>query len=247
MSFKFKLFFIPLLVISFFVLSLSVVESDTDFTTSAELSLYPSEGTVEQGDDFTLDILVDTKGQEVLLVRAVLKFNPELVQLETVVENEGLFCDWPSAEQMIDNESGLVMITGFCQSGGEEELYATTGDADILTRLTFDTIQSGELLMEWEYSGIDEPMKSVIISDGSPPQNILEFDEGELTYTYTIDPKEEVKMPETNISPFDNLSSTFVLGGSIFMLALFANFLLDPKRRYFSKSRTVVVYDDGEK
>ena len=247
MSFKFKFFSISLTLLFtlFFLLTSKSVLSDTDFTLDAELSLFPSTGTIDQGDDFVVDVLIDTKGEEVVLVRAVLWFDSELVQLNNVVENEDLFCDWPVGEQLLDNETGLVMVTGFCQSGGEDDLYATVGEPDVFARFEFTAVEAGELTMEWQYSGFDEPMESVIISDGSPPQNILLLEGDDLTYTYTIEPPPE-KMPETNISALENISSTFWLGGSIFALAFLTNILLDPKRRYFGKSRTIVVYDDKE-
>jgi hypothetical protein len=222
----------------FFALSTTLVVGS-----NSELTLFPGQGSVEQGNDFTVDVLIDTKGSEVLLVRAVLNFDPELVRLDEVEINETLFCDWPTGEQLVDNDDGIFMATGFCQSGGENELYSTVGEPDVFARLKFATLQAGSLVLEWEFSGIDEPMTSVVISDGSPPQNILDFEN--ITYNYTI--TEPVKMPETSIPALENISSTFLLGGSVFVLAFLANVLLDPKRRYFKKSRTIVVYDDGEK
>lgn len=247
MSSKFKFLLIAIaLYLVLFLFTSNFVFSDTDFTVDADLSLFPSSGTIDQGDDFVVDALVDTKGQDVLLVRAVLFFDPELVQLNNVVENEDLFCDWPVGEQLLDNDTGVVMVTGFCQSGGDYDLYSTIGEPDVFARFEFSTIAAGELTMQWQYSGFDEPMESVIISDGSPPQNILLLEGDDLTYTYTIEAPPE-KMPETNISALENISSTFWLGGSIFALAFLTNILLDPKRRYFGKSRTIVVYDDDKK
>lgn len=254
MSFKFKSCLITLLSLVLFVPSTTTLFSDTDFTTDGELTLYPAEGSIEQGEELIIDVLVDTKGQEVVLVRAVVSFNPEIVQLDSILKNEDLFCDWPSGEQLLDNDEGIVMVTGFCQSGGNDPLYATFGEADVFARFRFSTLQAGELRMDWEYSGFDEPMKSVIMADGSPPQNILVFDEDSLTHRYTVTPQpEEIveqprpEMPDTNIPVFENISSTFVLGSCVFVLAFLTNILLDPKRRYFRKSRTIVVYDDEEK
>ena len=251
MSSKFKLYFTILFSWVLFFFSSTIILGDTDFTTNAELTLYPTQGSIEQGEDLIIDVLVDTKGQEVVLVRAVVSFDPEIVRLETVLKNEDLFCDWPSGEQFLDNNEGIVMVTGFCQSGTEDPLYVTIGEPDVFARFTFSTLQAGDLRMDWEYSGFDEPMKSVIMADGSPPQNILVFDDDSLTYRYTVTPKPEdpppPQMPDTNIPIFENLSSTAVLGGSVFVLAFIVNILLDPKRRYFRKSRTIVVYDDEEK
>lgn len=212
-----------------------------------ELSLYPNSGTIEQGKDFTIDVLIDTKGQDVTLVRAVLEFDPELVQVTSAQRNEDIFCDWPSNEQLVDNDNGIVMATGFCQSGADG-LYATAGEADIFVRINFTTVNVGELKLDWKYSGRDEPMNSVIIKDGSPPQNVLNFAPASADYTIEPERQEPVtKTPETGLHIFENISSTFLWGGGIFLLAFLTNILLDPKRRYFSKSRTIVVYDDEKK
>ncbi len=243
MSLKYKFLAISLLLISFVSFNAKDI-----FATNAELKIYPESGSAQKGDEFSLDVLVDTKGQEVVLVRAALKFDSNLVEVTEVEKSEVLFCDWPADEQLIDNSEGIVVVTGFCQSGTEEDLYSTVGDADVFARLTFNTLNQGQLNLQWEYSGADQPNKSVIMSDGSPPQNIL-VDPNSTTDNniYTIEGPEEPKMPDTNISALGNISSTFLLGGSIFMLAFVANILLDPKRRYFRKSRTIVVYDDEEK
>lgn len=241
MRLKYKYFAIFLLPLVFLFFTSKDISAG-----NAELKIHPESGTAEKGDSFSLDVLVDTKGQEVVLVRAALRFDPSLVEVTNVEKSEPLFCDWPSNEQLIDNNEGIVVVTGFCQSGTQEELYVTTGDPDVFARITFKALNQGQLDLGWEYSGVDLPNNSVIMSDGSPPQNIL-TDPTATTYIYTVEGPVEPKMPDTNISALENISSTFLLGGSIFVLAFVANILLDPKRRYFRKSRTIVVYDDEEK
>ena len=241
MNLKYRWFsFLMLLLLLIFARSDGVMAASPEFT------LYPDSGWIEYGEDFALDVLLDTKGEEVVLVRAVLTFDPDLVQIKSAVRNEEIFCDWPEGEQLIDNEEGMVMATGFCQSG-EDDLYATAGEPDVFVRITFETIAEGTLAINWEYTGRDEPMKTVIISDGSPPQNILTTNPASRDNTYTISPREEPRTPDAGLPIFENISSTFVLGGGVFVLAFVANILLDPKRRYFSKARTVVIYSDEKK
>lgn len=241
MVLKYKLYVFLAVFVSIFAFA-----TKTAFASEPELTLYPASGWIEYGKDFVLDVLVDTKGQEVILVRAVLTFDPELVQIKSAERNEDSFCNWPEGEQLIDNEQGMIMATGFCQSG-VDELYATVGDPGVFIRLTFETIAEGILTINWEYSGIDEPLNSVIIADGSPPQNILNVDPGSRDYIYTISTPDQPRTPETGILIFENLPLTFVVGGSVFFLAVVANILLNPDKRYFSKSRTIVVYDDKKK
>jgi hypothetical protein len=241
MNLKHKLY--PFLIA---FLLIFLVQGNRVVASTPELTLYPESGWIEYGEDFVLDVLVDTKEQEVVLVRAVLTFDTKLVKVKSAVRNEEIFCDWPEAEQLIDNDEGIVMATGFCQSG-VDDLYATSGEPDTFVRITFETIAEGTLAIDWEYSGRDEPMKTVIMNDGSPPQNLLTTNPASRDNTYTISPREEPRTPDAGLPIFENISSTFLFGGSVFVLAFVANVLLDPKRRYFNKSRTVVIYNDDKK
>ncbi len=236
---KYRFFLIIVCLLAFFGLGNSAV-----FANVPEFRFYPEGGTIEYGADFTVDVLIDTKGLDVTLARAAVKFDPELVQVKNAQRNDEIFCDWPSNEQVVDNTGGLVVATGFCQSGAGD-LYSTTGDAEVFVRLTFTAVKAGPLILEWDYSGRDEPRKTVIMQDGSPPQNILTVEP--TIRTFTINPQVVTKTPETGLYIFDNITTMLVVTGVVFAVALLANIILDPKKRYFNKSRTVVVCDDGEK
>ena len=65
------------------------------------------------------------------------------------------------------------MLTGFTQSGSSE-LYNSNGDADVMARLEFEVnLKVKEVLLSFEYSGEDELFSTVLVKDGSPPQNVL--------------------------------------------------------------------------
>ncbi len=235
MKSKYKFFTFWALFVSVFFLTFS-----KSYASEIEFSLYPNSGQIEYGRNFTVDVLIDTKGEDVVLARAVLKFDPNIVQLESAQRNEEIFCDWPTSEQLLDNDTGMVIATGFCQSG-VDELYATTGEPEIFVRLTFKTLRDGPVELSWEYTGLDQPGNSVIIKDGSPPQNFLNSEPASGSYNIFLP-----KTPETGLSIFEDIPSTILFGGGIFFLAFAVNILLDPRRKYFSKSRTIVVYDDKE-
>jgi hypothetical protein len=236
---KYRIFLILACILAFLGLSNRAV-----FANVPEFRFYPEEGTIEYGADFTVDVLIDTKGLDVTLARAAVRFDPELAQVKNAQRNDEIFCDWPSNEQVVDNASGLVVATGFCQSGAGD-LYSTIEEADVFVRLTFTAVKAGPLILEWDYTGRDEPRKTVIMQDGSPPQNILTVEP--TIRTYTINPQVVTKTPETGLNIFDNMTTMLVVTGAIFAIALLANIVLDPKKRYFNKSRTVVVCDDGDK
>ncbi len=118
-----------------------------------------------------MDILIDSGGEELVEARAVITFDPSMLKVTEAKRNNSLFLTWPSDESTIDNENGVVMLTGFTQSG-EGTLYSTDGDPDVFARLTFEILEEGETSLEWEYSGENESFKSVLMKDGSPPQNV---------------------------------------------------------------------------
>ncbi len=224
------------LVAGFFVVSSSFVFSQN---VDAEFRLEPGSGWIKHGEEFVIDVLIDTKEQEVTLARAALSFDASLIQIVEAQRNEEIFCEWPAGEQFIDNEEGFVVATGFC----DRPPYATSeGEEDVFVRLTLETLKEDSLEIEWEYSGRDEPEKSVIMADGSPPQNLLfasSVDARPASGNYTIslvDPS----MPDTNIADF---GLYLVLGVGIVLMSIGVYIFLDPKRKNFNKSTTVVVYE----
>jgi hypothetical protein len=225
------------LIVTFFLVSSSFVSSQN---VDAEFRLKPGSGWIKHGEDFVIDVLIDTKGQDVTLARTALSFDPSLIQIVAAERNEGIFCEWPAQEQIIDNEEGLVVATGFCN----RPPYATKeGQEDVFVRLTLETIREDNLEIIWEYSGRDEPEKSVIMKDGSPPQNLLFASSAEaepISGNYTIsllDPN----IPDTNITTFKGY---LILGVGIILASIGLYIFFDPQRKNFNKSRTVVVYEN---
>lgn len=148
-----------------------IFPSKSEAATST-FSIRPSSGNVINGKNFTIDILINTNGEPSSLARAVLKFDPELVSVTRAERNSSLYCLYPEEEQSIDNQGGLLMITGFCQSGVGFP-YKTTGSPDVFARVTFKTLKTGTATLSWEYTGEDIPFNSIIVKDGSPPSILL--------------------------------------------------------------------------
>ena len=61
-------------------------------TTNSMLSLSPASGFTGVGDEFFLDIMLNTKGNNSISTRAVLLFDPAYIEL-TKVEYTDLYCD----------------------------------------------------------------------------------------------------------------------------------------------------------
>jgi hypothetical protein len=245
MKFKCKVFVVLVVLLTLLLPSMKVfaIEGQPEFR------LYPASGWIKHNEEFTLDVLVDTKGEEVVLARAAITFDPTLIQVQAAERNDDIFCDWPEDEQLIDNTKGLVVATGFCQSGNDD-LYATVGGGDIFVRITFLSLQESPLTIDWDYTGRDEPMKTALLTDGSPPQNILGVKPaaGEYVISLTEPTGQDAIVgpttPDTGV--FDDARATVLIVSGMFLLAFGANLLFDPKRRYFNRSRTVVVYENKD-
>lgn len=215
------------------------------FAASPSFSIRPGSGKVILNKNFTLDLLIDSEGKNVSLARAVIKYNPTYVTIQKADRNSSLFCTYPEDEQSIDNENGLLMVTGFCQSGVGAP-YKTVGDADVFARVTFRAQKVGDTTISWEYTGEDVPFNSVIMKDGSPPSNLLASKPSSALFNVvrgvssTPTPQPETpNTPNTGIT----LSIGLVVSGTLLLFMGYAySKLVDNRQK--GKLRTVVKYDN---
>jgi hypothetical protein len=185
-------------------------------------------------EGFVVDILIDTAGEEILSAKFTVLFDPEVLQLKKAERNNSLFLLFPQDESTIDNTNGVVLLTGFTQSG-TGALYASGDKPDVLARLTFDVLQEGETVLDWEYDGESAIFETGMYKDGSPPQNILvtkpnpaTFEIGDVIY----------EPPVTGLS----LNRYVLVTGVV--LVLFGAFMVFTRPGGFKKSGTVVMYDE---
>ena len=144
----------------------------TTTSTNSMLSFSPSSGFTGVGDEFFLDINLNTKGNTSLSTRAVVLFEPEYVELIRV-EYTNLYCNYTKEtggqEFGTSNNTGYVVVTGICNnkpvSNNTPETFAT---------LHFKAKKIGDINIEFRYSGQDQPGYTVVYGNGSPPPNILQ-------------------------------------------------------------------------
>jgi hypothetical protein len=196
-------------------------------------SIYPAGGIVTNKDKgFTVDVMIDSAGEELTSARFVITFDPEYLKLTKTERNNALFAQWPEDEATIDNTNGVVMLTGFSQSGADE-LYITQSEPDIMARLSFDVIKVGETSLDWEFTGSDDTFSSVMLVDGSPPQNVLKTKPAAVTFTI----QREI------VSTAIEWNKYVLVGGLI--LILFGGLIMFSRPKGFSKKDgTVVVYEE---
>ncbi|WKZ30980.1 MAG: hypothetical protein QY318_03995 [Candidatus Dojkabacteria bacterium] len=242
-----KTFRIDSLILILFASAVNLLAfpAPTQASGSATFSITPSNGYVVEGQQFSIDVLIDTAGTEVVQARAVITFDPTRVRLTNAGRNNSLFAQYPTDGQTTDNTNGVVMVTGFSQAG-VDDLYATDGAPDVFVRLTFEALREGSVTFDWEYNGSDQPFKSVIMSHGSPPQNILNSKPAAVTFTIQdsgVVP-EEPEVPDTAVRDYLPL----YIGGLTLvgaMLIFFGGSMVVKASENVSstKKRTVVDYD----
>ncbi|MCA9375311.1 hypothetical protein KC622_03200 [Candidatus Dojkabacteria bacterium] len=240
----------------FFLLGTACVNA----VSAAEFTFNPDGGYVLEGDQFILDILIDTGGLKVTKARAVVTFDPTLVEIVKAERQNTLFSQYPDDEQSTDNTNGVLMLSGFTQSG-TDSLYSTSGNPDVFARVTFKAIRDGAVSFNWEYTGSDAPFKTVIMADGSPPQNVLDSkpdsasftiqdtngtSTGSTTGTTTTGStgKSDVSIPNTGV--FDEKNIYIGLGIIVGGVLIYAgsSILYNASRNAIrSRQRTVVEYD----
>ena len=152
-------------------------------------------------------------------------------------ENILTFCPVSEDESTLDNENGVVLLTGFTQSGGGT-LYQTSQKPDVFARLTFEILKEGEAVLDWEYGGSSTVFNTAMYKEGSPPQNILNSRPESATFVIgnaILDPS----TVDTAI-PIDKY--VLVTGA---VLILFGAFMVFTKPSTFRKKKgTVIVYDE---
>jgi len=195
-------------------------------------SLYPAGGVVTNKDNgFTVDVMINSAGEKLVSARFVITYDPTYLKLKKAEKNNALFAQWPEDEASIDNTNGVVMLTGFSQSG-TDTLYTTVGDSDVMARLSFEVLKLGKTTLDWEFSGSDDDFKSVMLTDGSPPQNVLKTKPTAKSFTI------EKAIVNTAI-PWNKY---VLIGGMIFIL--FGGLMMFSRPKNFGKRGTVVIYEE---
>lgn len=212
---------------------------------AATFTLNPDAGTLVNGETFIIDILIDSEGDEIIQATAVLTFDPSLVQIVKAERNSSLFATYPDGNQSTDNENGVLMLTGFSQSGAAAP-YKTTGEPDVFARVTFTAINEGELRVEWEYTGFDDPFKTIMLSDGSPPQNTMDGEPA--AGRYAIQDADKIAPGSVVYAGISGIDDVYI-GIAIFIASLILGtgiwiYARASDRLITSNKKTIVHYSD---
>lgn len=223
----------------------SFMFSSQAFASNPSFSLYPESGmVVDATKGFSVDIRINTDGEKSSSARFTLLFDPEFLKLTKAERNSSLFEQWPEDETTIDNDNGVVMLTGFTQSVTEDDTYITNGKFDIIARLTFKVLQEGITTLDWEYDTNNGIFDTYIMRDGSPPINMLMS--RPVSGTYKIGSGGTQLDPST-VDTAIEFDWRYVVVTGLVML-LFGGFMIFTRPDMYRRRKgTVVIIGDDEK
>lgn len=221
-------------LICILILSISFVKVDAS---TPSFSFYPSSGVVKDAKEgFTVDVLIDSGSYELSKARAMIKFNPKLIQLRRAFRNNSLFQQWPEEQSSTDNLYGVVILTGLTEEDNEEEIpfYKTDTSPDVFFRLEFDVIatKKEDIVLTFEYSGEDKDFMSVLI-DSDTSENVLSFKPQSATFSLNGE-----DIPQTGIS----LSALGSILGILLILA--GGYIRNTSSMFFKKRTGTIVLSE---
>lgn len=126
----------------------------------------------------TFDVTINIKAtatKKVSYARAVVFFDPTMLEIPQALEAGSMFCNYPTdaANYVADNEQGQVLITG--TATGESGCAfpdVTTGNS-LFAKITFKAKKTGTANLSFAYNGDLEDEMSGITDSNSPPQFIM--------------------------------------------------------------------------
>jgi len=124
---------------------------------------------IEEGESVIVEAFLDTKGEEINVVDATLKFPPDLVEVRDVSRGQSVLTLWIS-DPVIDNTAGMVQFTGGIPTGGEFP-------AGALVRITLYAKTTGNGVLRWDAAS------RVLLNDGRGTLDMVETLDTPLTIT----------------------------------------------------------------
>lgn len=220
-----------------FILSIIGISTVNVYAADASFSFYPSSGIIEDvNEGFTTDVLIDSGDNEITKARVVIKFDPKVIQLKKAYRNESLFQEWEDSEISTDNEEGIIVLSASTTDTEVKPYYTTQGDPDVFARLQFDIITSDSsesIQLDFQYSGEDEELMSIMLKSGSPSENVLTSKPTSATFSM-----EGADVPDTAI---DTNTIGIIIG---VILILVGGFVRSSRVDVFRGRRGTVVLSD---
>jgi hypothetical protein len=196
-----RLIFTTLISIVIFVLSINTVAAQQN---SVQMKLNQTSYQVNQNGTVTVQIqLTASSAKQVNFARAVLRFDPSLVEIQTV-QKSTLFCEYPTdpGSYASDNTQGILIVSAI-SSGTSGCAYPTLNTTpQTMFTVTFRGKTVGTSQLIFEYNGQDSDVHSAVMDTNSPAQFVLaDPTDGQIVVAAGT-------ATTTTVAPPDNLGTT---------------------------------------
>gem|GEM_PF-6704488 len=163
------------LMVGIYVLSLAIVPVSAQAVTSTFL-LSPRTKNVVIGSTFDVTInITATATKEISYARAILVFNPTMLEMPQALEAGSMFCDYPTdaANYIADNTQGQIMITGISTGQATCPFPVVNTDGTLFARITFKAKKTGKANLAFLFNNQAADGMSGISDTSSPSLFIM--------------------------------------------------------------------------
>ncbi|MCC7304175.1 hypothetical protein IT418_02050 [bacterium] len=143
---------------------------------TATFALSPRTKTVLVNTNFDVTINIKaTATKKVSYARAVVFFDPTMLEIPQALEAGSMFCNYPTdeANYVADNEQGQVLITGISTGDSGCAFPDVTTANSLFAKITFKAKKAGTANLSFAYNGELEDEMSAITDSNSPSQFIM--------------------------------------------------------------------------
>jgi hypothetical protein len=144
-----------------FLLSVGLTKAKA--AASPSLNFSPANTTVNAGETFLMDILLDTAGRNAGGAGAKVNFNPNQLKAIEIIPGD-IFADYPAA--VIDNDNGRLTISGIAASS--QNLFTGVG---VFARINFTALTPGPANLNFEFQPGSTTDSNIATME--PPGDIL--------------------------------------------------------------------------
>lgn len=208
---------LSILLLTLYVSSLAILPVSAQSVT-ATFVLSPKTKTVVKNTNFEVTINIKGTGtKKVSYARAVIFFDPTMLEIPQALEAGSLFCNYPTdaANYIADNEEGQVLITGIATGESGCPFPDVTTSNSLFARVTFKAKKTGTANLSFAYNGELADDMSGITDSNSPPQFIMTTPQDG---KYTIVTSLSTPTPE----PPDNLGADprIIIGAAVVIMGI---------------------------
>jgi len=189
-----------MLLVAGYVLSIAFLPVSAQSVT-AKFVLSPRTKTVVK--DATFDVTINitaTATKEISYARAVLVFDPTMLEIPQALEAGTMFCDYPTDEfnYVADNTQGQVMITGRASGEVTCPYPAVNSTGTLFARITFKAKKTGVVDFSFLSNGqLVDNMSA--IADTSSPALFIMSDPSDGKYTILSSATATTPVPPGNL------------------------------------------------